>query len=325
MMDTATAHGRRTGVVVENLHIAHRKRGQLIEIVRGVSLSVAVGERLALVGESGTGKSLTARSLLGLLPPPTFVSAGSIRIDGIDVVGASDAQLRRVRGGIVSFIPQDPMSALNPVRRIGRIFDEVLARHCVVSKAERHDRVAHVLSGVGLQQVVLDRFPHQLSGGMKQRVLIALALVTEPTVIVADEPTTALDATVQAGILDMLSGQLAQKVALLMITHDLGVAATVCQRIAIMYGGAIVEYGPIRSILDAPRHPYTRGLLAAAPDFDPNRPSLVPIAGAPPAPGAFPVGCAFGPRCDLVAARCQQEPSLVGEEHRAACWLAPVT
>ncbi|MDW2979931.1 MAG: ABC transporter ATP-binding protein [Rhodanobacter sp.] len=321
-MDTATAHGARTGVVVENLHIAHRKRGQLIEIVRGVSLSVAVGERLALVGESGTGKSLTARSLLGLLPPPTFVSAGSIRIDGIDVVGASDAQLRRVRGGIVSFIPQDPMSALNPVRRIGRIFDEVLVRHCVVSKAERRDRIAHVLSGVGLQQVVLERFPHQLSGGMKQRVLIALALVTEPTVIVADEPTTALDATVQAEILDMLSGQLAQKVALLMITHDLGVAATVCQNIAIMYGGTIVEYGPIHSILGAPGHPYTRGLLAAAPDFDPDRPCLVPIAGSPPVAGAFPPGCAFSPRCSSVGARCQQEPALAGGDHQIACWFA---
>ena len=313
------------GVEVDGLHVSFRRRQEVIDIVRGVSFSVAVGERLALVGESGTGKSLTARSLLGILPPPTYVSAGAIRINGTDIAGADDATLRRIRGGVVGFIPQDPMSALNPVRRIGRLFEEVLARHCAdVSRAERRERVAATLAGVGLQQAVLERYPHQLSGGMKQRVLIAMALVTEPTVIVADEPTTALDATVQAEILEMLSGQLAEKVALIMITHDLGVAATVCQKIAIMYGGQIVERGPIREILDAPRHPYTRGLLAAAPDFDPERPSLVPIPGAPPLPGAFPSGCAFGPRCARVADVCEKPPIMNGSGHEVACWRAIV-
>lgn len=323
MMDDSTMHDGSAAVVVDDLHVAYRKRDRIIEIVRGVSFSVAVGERLALVGESGTGKSLTARSMLGILPPPTYVSAGAIRINGRDIAKASDAELRRIRGGTVSFIPQDPMSALNPVRRIGRIFDEVINRHCRIGRVERNDRVAAVLSGVGLQPTVLERYPHQLSGGMKQRVLIALALVTEPTVIVADEPTTALDATVQAEILAMLSGQLAEKVALIMITHDLGVAATVCQKIAIMYGGAIVESGPIRSILDSPRHPYTLGLLAAAPDFDPSRPSLVPIAGTPPLPGQFPPGCAFGPRCASVGPACSQLPFLSGSDHQTACWNAP--
>lgn len=311
----------RGGVEVEDLHVSYRRGDEAVEIVRGVSFSVAVGERLALVGESGTGKSLTARSLLGLLQAPTFVSAGRVRINGIDVVRADDVQLRRIRGGLASFVPQDPMSALNPVRRIGRIFDELLTRHCGhVAKDVRRRRVADVLDRVGLPGNVLERFPHQLSGGMKQRVLIAMALVTEPTVIVADEPTTALDATVQAEILEMLAGQLAERIALILITHDLGVAATVCQHIAIMYGGVIVERGPIAKILEAPGHPYTRGLLLAAPDFDPGRPSLVPIPGAPPLPGAFPRGCAFAPRCQRAATECAESPRLRGSEQQIACW-----
>lgn len=309
------------GVEVDDLHVSYRKAGRDIEIVRGVSFKVDVGQRLALVGESGTGKSLTARSLLGLLQPPTFVSRGRIRVGGIDVVGASDAQQRRIRGGIASFVPQDPMSALNPVRRIGRVFEEILARHRRdTPRAQRNAQVAHVLERVGLPHGVLERFPHQLSGGMKQRVLIAMALVTEPAVIVADEPTTALDATVQAEILDMLAGQLAGKIALILITHDLGVAASVCQQIAIMYGGTIVECGSTATILEAPQHPYTRGLLRAAPDFDPARPSLVPIPGAPPIPGAFPPGCGFAPRCDRADARCGQRPELQGAVQQVACW-----
>lgn len=312
---------RGAGVEVEDLRVSYRKAGEAIEIVRGVSFKVDVGERLALVGESGTGKSLTARSLLGLLQPPTFVSGGSIRIGGIEVVGAGEAQLRRIRGGLASFVPQDPMSALNPVRRIGRVFEEILARHCRgTERAERRARVERVLDRVGLARNVLERFPHQLSGGMKQRVLIAMALVTEPAVIVADEPTTALDATVQAEILEMLAGQLAERIALILITHDLGVAATVCQRIAIMYGGAIVERGPIATVLETPRHPYTRGLLLAAPDFDPDRPGLVPIPGSPPTPGAFPSGCAFAPRCERSEAECARTPSLQGALQQVACW-----
>jgi oligopeptide/dipeptide ABC transporter ATP-binding protein len=308
-------------VEVEDLRVSYRRRGEAVEIVRGVSFRLGPGERLALVGESGTGKSLTARSLLGLLQPPTFVSGGRIRIGGIDVVGASDAELRRLRGGVVGFIPQDPMSALNPVRRIGRVFDEIMARHCGgIGKPQRRQRVGEVLDRVGLPRNVLDRFPHQLSGGMKQRVLIAMALVTEPALIIADEPTTALDATVQADILDMLAGQLAGDIALVLITHDLGVAATVCQQIAIMYGGTVVERGPIASILEAPRHPYTQGLLLAAPDFDPARPGLVPIPGSPPVPGALPPGCSFQPRCGRAGPACQQPPALAGERHQVACW-----
>ena len=309
------------GVEVEDLRISYRRGHEAVEIVRGVSFKVAVGERLALVGESGTGKSLTARSLMGILQAPTYMSGGSVRVGNVDVGSASEAELCRLRGSVASFVPQDPMSALNPVRRIGSVFGEVLTRHCVgLARREREARVARVLDGVGLPHTVLERLPHQLSGGMKQRVLIALALVTEPTVIVADEPTTALDATVQAEILEMLAGQLAERIALVLITHDLGVAATVCGQIAIMYGGMIVERGPTQRILDAPRHPYTEGLLAAAPDFDPSRVSLVPIPGAPPLPGAFPMGCTFGPRCSRFAGDCVRSPRLGQGSEGVACW-----
>lgn len=324
---TAATNSECRGIAVDDLHIAMRRQHASVPLVRGVSFRVNVGETLALVGESGAGKSLTARSLLGVLPAATYVSSGSIRVNGVDVVRADDATLRRIRGGVISFIPQDPMSSLNPVRKIGKIFKEVLARHRRPGSnggSGDRERIVRVLSGVGLDRSVLERYPHQLSGGMKQRVLIALALLTEPTVIVADEPTTALDATVQAEILDLLARHVAANVALIMITHDLGVAATVCKDIAVMYCGQIVERGPINAILERPRHPYTRGLLAAAPDFDSSRPSLVPIRGNPPTPGDLPRGCSFAPRCDLAGAQCLDAPTLSGDAHAVACWRADV-
>jgi oligopeptide/dipeptide ABC transporter ATP-binding protein len=309
------------GIRVQDLHIGVRGAAAALPIVRGVSFEVSVGQTLALVGESGTGKSLTARSLLGVLPSSAFVSAGSIVVNGVDIVRADERTLRRMRGGVIGFVPQDPMSSLNPVRRVGRIFREVLLRH--TAGPDRRGESQHVdrtLAAVGLQRSVLDRYPHQLSGGMKQRVLIALALVTGPSVIIADEPTTALDATVQAEILDLLTRHVAQSVALILITHDLGVAATVCSQIAIMYAGQIVERGPIGLILGQPKHPYTQGLLAAAPDFDRSRECLVPIRGAPPTPGAVPHGCAFAPRCDFSTDNCLRQPFLEGEQQQVACW-----
>jgi oligopeptide/dipeptide ABC transporter ATP-binding protein len=316
---SGTASG--AGIEVTDLHIAMPGPSGPVEIVRGVSFSVPPGGTLALVGESGSGKSLTARSLLGLLPPPTFVSAGMVSVDDVDVRQASAGTLRHLRGGIVGFVPQDPMSALNPVRRIGSLFNEVLARHKPLRPAERGAHVREILGQVGLTDSVLGRYPHQLSGGMKQRVLIALALSTEPAAIVADEPTTALDATVQAQILELLARHVAGRVALIMITHDLGVAATLCDHVAIMYAGQVVETGPIERVLRAPSHPYTKGLLGAAPGFaDSGRAGLIPIAGAPPRPGGFPTGCSFAPRCTRATEACNIQPLMSGDEHRFACW-----
>ena len=308
------------GVSVANLCISHRTTNGRVDLVRDVSLDVRPGDTLALVGESGAGKSLTARSLLGLLPGPTYVSGGSLRVNGIDVRAASKKQLQKLRGGVVGFVPQDPMSALNPVRRIGSVFDEVLARHPRLAKDRPRERIATALAEVGLRETLLDRYPHQLSGGMKQRILIALALVAEPSVVVADEPTTALDATVQAQILDLLSHRIAGRVSLILITHDLGVAASVCKRIAIMYCGRVVETGPTGRLLEKQRHPYTRGLLAAAPDFCTDGSGMVPIPGRPPRPSQIPDGCAFAPRCDHSTEHCGELPQLAGGAHSVACW-----
>jgi len=310
-----------SGVRVRDLVIGYERADQAVEIVRGISFDVPAGKTLAIVGESGTGKSLTARSLLGLLPPPVRILSGSVTIDGLDITQASEVRLRQVRGKHISLVPQDPMSALNPVRRIGSIFSEVLKRHTTLRGGQLLARVSRVLAEVGLQISVLDRYPHQLSGGMKQRILIALALVTEPSVVVADEPTTALDATVQAEILDLLIRHVAGRAALVLITHDLGVAATVCERIAVMYSGQIVEEGPMRELLEFAQHPYTQGLLAAAPDFDSTSESLVPIPGAPPQPNARPEGCSFRPRCNQALPACLSTPALAGGDHRVACWL----
>ena len=316
---TQTTNATVGGVDVEDLHIAYPTAVGKTSVVRGVSFAVAAGQTLAIVGESGAGKSLTARSLLGLLPAPTYVAAGAVNVAGTDVVQADPRAMRRLRGGLVGFIPQDPMSALNPVRRIGVIFHEVLSRHSQLSGKLRHEHISNVLTGVGLTHDVLSCYPHELSGGMKQRILIALALVTEPSVIVADEPTTALDATVQAQILELLSDRIAGRVALILITHDLGVAATVCERIAIMYAGRIVETGSTRSLLERPRHPYTRGLLAAAPDFSEGA-GLIPIPGSPPRPTQIPTGCAFAPRCSRPDELCQTMPELDAADRGVACW-----
>lgn len=307
-------------VKIEDLRVAYPGPNGPIDLVHGVSLELHPGETLALVGESGAGKSLTARTLLDLLPAPTFVRSGVVNVSGHDMVKAPESTLCRLRGSVVSFVPQDPMIALNPVRRIGTIFKEITARHPCAHDGGPTKQIADALTEVGLRNSVLECYPHQLSGGMKQRVLIALALVTQPRVIVADEPTTALDATVQAQILDLLARRVAGRVSLLLITHDLGVAATVCSRIAIMYNGRIVEAGPTRDLLRNPRHPYTRGLLAAAPNFSEGGGGLIPIPGRPPRPGEKLAGCAFAPRCARADKKCQEMPHLETADKSVACW-----
>lgn len=320
--ETKSAAWPTTGsaVQVSSLRVSHPGSNGQIDIVRGLSFSVDYGQTLALVGESGAGKSLTARALLGLLPAPIRVTDGLIRVGDVEVTGVGEHSLRAMRGSTIGLVPQDPMSALNPVRKIGSIFHEVVGRHSGLPRRQRRGPITAILREVGLSPNVLGRYPHQLSGGMRQRVLIGLALVNEPQVIVADEPTTALDTTVQAQILALLQQRVAGRVALILITHDLGVAAAVCDRIAVMYAGRIVETGLTRDLLERPRHPYTAGLLAAAPDFSPGQPGLVSIPGSPPPAGRLPQGCAFRPRCPRSTDRCTQLPELAGNEHQAACW-----
>jgi len=287
-------------------------------VVDGVSLSVRQGSVLGLVGESGSGKSMIALACLGLVPRPGRVS-GTIRVAGRDIVGLSERDLRSLRGREIGIVFQDPMTSLNPVRRIGALMAETIRRHQGLPEREALALAEVALAEVGIPSPAarLRAYAHELSGGLRQRVMIAMALVNRPRIILADEPTTALDATIQAQILDLLRARVADAAAVL-ITHDLGVAASLCDRIAVIYSGRIVETGATADILTAPRHPYTAGLLRAVPRFDPARPRLVPIPGLPPAPDARPPGCAFAPRCPRRVARCEAERPALADG--LACW-----
>lgn len=295
--------------------------GRQLAVVDGLSFGVRQGEALGLVGESGSGKTMTALSLLGLVPAPGRVTGsitlGDSRLDQLDERGWC-----QVRGSQVGMVFQDALSGLNPVRKIGSVLVETIRRHQPLGRGAARELALETLAAVGIAQPRerLGSYPHQLSGGQRQRVMIALAVVNRPALIVADEPTTALDNTIQAQILDLLSSLL-QDSALILITHDLGVAASLCRRVAVMYAGRIVESAGIEDALRSPRHPYTHGLLASVPRFDPERAPLMPIPGAPPPPSAVPAGCAFAPRCPRALERCPVDrPALVSHGDRAfAC------
>ncbi|MFL6118433.1 dipeptide/oligopeptide/nickel ABC transporter permease/ATP-binding protein [Actinophytocola sp.] len=280
-------------------------------VVRDVSLCLRQGETLGLVGESGAGKTTLAMSLLGLVPPPGVVT-GSVRVTGEEILGADERRLRSLRGARIAMVFQDPMMALNPVRTIGSLLVESIRRHQHLSRKDAQVQAIRTLRRVGMPapEERVRAYPHTLSGGLRQRAVIALALANSPAVLVADEPTTALDATIQAQVLDVLREQ-ASTTAIILITHDLGVAAQTCDSVAVVYAGRIVEIGPTASLLAIPRHPYTRGLLAARPHFATPRAPLHPIPGQPPAPGQEPPGCRFAPRCPVAETRCEgDEPAL---------------
>ena len=307
-------------------------RGQL-RAVDGLSFGVRAGETLAIVGESGCGKSMAALSILGLQPsPPARIVSGSIRLEGEELTRLSDRDLRDVRGRAISMIFQEPMTALNPVLTIGRQIGEVLERHFQLSGNELQDRVEEMLRLVGIPEPRrrINQYPHNLSGGMRQRVMIAIALACRPRVLIADEPTTALDVTIQAQILDLMR-DLQEKLgtAIVLITHDLGVVAEMADRVIVMYAGRSVEEGPVEAIFDNPCHPYTRGLLAAVPRLDrvgsPETARLAEIPGLVPAVRSEPVGCTFAPRCSHATEQCRSafpDTFTLGEGHRAACWEA---
>ena len=283
-----------------------------VRAVDGVSLTVDRGETLALVGESGCGKTITALSLVGLVPPPGRVTAGRIVFDGQDVTRASERDWRARRGSRIGFVFQEPGLALNPVFTIGDHVADALAGRRALTRDQRRARIHDLLAAVGLPSPVADAYPHELSGGQRQRALVAAALAGRPALLVADEPTTALDPTVQAELLDLLRDlRLRFELALLIITHDLGVVSALADRLAVMYAGRIVETGPAAAVLTTPRHPYTAGLLASVPGLSPGE-RLRAIPGAVPDLSALPEGCAFAPRCPERRPVCEaQRPELL--------------
>jgi oligopeptide/dipeptide ABC transporter ATP-binding protein len=317
---------------VENLRVSFPSPGGgRIHPVDGVTFSLDRGETLALVGESGCGKSLTSLALLRLIPPPGRIDAGSaIRLGNTDVLALDGAALRDVRGRRIGMVFQDPMTSLNPVLTVADQIGEGIRAHFPVSRAEARSRSLRLLQEVGIPdpEARLDAYPHQLSGGMRQRVMIAIALCAEPEVLVADEPTTALDVTVQAQILEVLERLRSSRgMAVLLITHDLGIVAGRADRVAVMYAGQIVEEAPTAQLFARPSHPYTQGLFASIPRITGPLTRLTPISGAVPPPTAWPSGCRFRPRCPKAFEKSELEPPLlpVGDDHRIRCWLAEET
>jgi oligopeptide/dipeptide ABC transporter ATP-binding protein len=293
--------------------------------VDDVSFRVGRGETLGLVGESGSGKSVTALSIVRLVLPPGRITAGEVRLAGENLLELDESDMRRIRGRRIGFIFQEPMVALNPVYTIGRQIDETLAVHDLGRGAVARRRTLELLDAVRIPDPArrAREYPHQLSGGLRQRAMIALALCAEPALVIADEPTTALDVTVQAEILDLLRDMRRQfTLSLLLITHDLGVVAEMADRVAVMYGGRIVESGPVSRVFGEPQHPYTRALFASIPGAHRGT-RLRAIPGNVPALGRLPAGCAFAPRCPNRFEPCDAQPDLyvVGDDHHARCFL----
>ncbi len=299
--------------------------------VDGVTFHVEEGETLGIVGESGCGKTVTSLSIMGLIPrPPGEILPGSsIKLDGEELVGAPERRLRKVRGNEISMIFQEPMTSLNPVFTVGNQVAEALRLHRGLSKRDARTVGVRLLGEVGISEPDhrFDEYPHQLSGGMRQRVMIAMALSCEPRLLIADEPTTALDVTIQAQILDLLDNlRRVRGMAVLLITHDLGVVAEVCERVVVMYAGPVVETGAVEEIFRDPRHPYTQGLQASLPDLENHGRRLNPIPGVVPSPVSWPDGCRFHERCSHAWERCEQAmPGLMSAgaaaDRTARCWL----
>jgi oligopeptide/dipeptide ABC transporter ATP-binding protein len=306
---------------VEDLTVSFATDGGVVRAVEGVSFGLAAGEILAIVGESGSGKSVTAQTLIGLTRAPNATITGSVRFDGVELNGLDDEGLRGVRGERIAMIFQDPMTSLNPVYRVGDQMIEMIRAHRDVSKREARERAVDLLRSVGIpnpERRVHD-YPHEFSGGMRQRVMIAMALSLDPDVLIADEPTTALDVTVQAQILRLLDQLNRERgLAVVLITHDLGVVAEVADRVAVMYAGQIVEKASLEELFYDPRHPYTWGLLGSIARLDrPNPERLAQIPGMPPSLLDPPTGCRFAPRCPHVFDKCSEPPPL----ERDRCWL----
>ncbi len=314
---------------VNELNTTFHRNGRALPAVRDVSLSVARGEVLGLVGESGSGKSVTLRSIIGLARRYGDVT-GQVRWKGSDLVAMPDRVLRHIQGREIAMIFQEPMTSLNPLLTVGLQLEESLLANTDLQRKARHDRAVEMLDLVGIPSAAqrLKDYPHQFSGGMRQRVMIAIALAANPKLLLADEPTTALDVTIQAQILDLIL-RLAQDMdmGVVLVTHDLGVVAQTCDNLAVMYAGRIVEQGPVRDVLRAPGHPYTVGLMRSVPENLPPRTPLYSVPGVPPSLDALPTGCAFAPRCSSCIEPCLQDRpalTLITDRRQVACFN-PVT
>jgi oligopeptide/dipeptide ABC transporter ATP-binding protein len=317
---------------VRDLRVAFATEGGRVQAVDGVSFDLAPGEVLAIVGESGSGKSVTAQTIVGLTRSPNARIEGSVRLGGSELLGAGEDELQRIRGERVGMVFQDPMTSFNPVYRIGDQIVEAIRAHREIDKRQAHEQAVELLDSVGIPDAVrrIDDYPHEFSGGMRQRAMIAMALALEPEVLIADEPTTALDVTVQAQILALLERLNRERgLATILITHDLGVVAEVADRVLVMYAGRVVEQGTLDEIFYDPQHPYTWGLLGSLTRLDrPPSERLPQIGGAPPSLVDLPQGCSFRPRCPHAFDRCDELPTLdarLGDapDHRDRCWLDP--
>jgi peptide/nickel transport system ATP-binding protein len=319
-----------TFLKINNLWVEYTSDEKVIHAVNGVSLSLKRGSTLGLVGETGAGKTTIAKSILRILPEFTAkIKSGEINLDDEDLINLSELEMRKIRGHKVSMIFQDPMTALNPTMSVGDQITEAICIHNDISKNEAKKQTEKMLELVGIPKERYEGYPFQFSGGMKQRIVIAMALACNPELLLADEPTTALDVTIQAQVLEMIKKLKDERdMAMIMITHDLGIVAEVCDEVAVIYAGEIIEYGPKIELFDHPKHPYTLGLFAALPSIKNRSKKLNPIFGLPPDPTRLPSGCYFHPRCKYAKDECEQNKPIweeVGPDHFCRCILCEKT
>lgn len=310
---------------VKNLHVHYLTDFETVKAVNGIDLEISAGESLGLVGETGAGKTSTCRAIMQLIPdPPGLITQGEILFNGKDMIENSEKQNREIRGNGISMIFQDPMTALNPIMTIGKQLTEVVTTHDKAISAEAaKKKVIDMLEIVGVKSDRFNDYPHQFSGGMKQRVVITMALLCNPELLIADEPTTALDVTIQAQVLELIKNlRMEFNTAMILVTHDLGIVAEVCDKVAIMYAGEILESGTVREVFTDTKHPYTKGLFESIPKLEEDSERLVPIEGMVPNPADLPEGCVFHPRCKYKKPECMtQKPPLKGKGHVYKCVL----